>query len=112
MKGLNPSDVVFTKKSVEILLARVKTSRDEIVTEITSLRGITSVTRSERLHQGKLEIRYQCYFIYSNARGRCYIVTLNGQLKIITVYPIGRATIRRYRRALNRRTSKKGKETI
>ena len=45
------------------------------------------------------ETRYVLYFVYSGKRGRVYVIKpMRKELKIITIYPIGKLTLRRYRK--------------
>ena len=46
----------------------------------------------------KGEIRYTLYFIYSNKRGRAYALTFRNKIRLITVFPLGRRTLKKYKR--------------
>ena len=44
------------------------------------------------------EIRYALYFVYSNSRGRVYVLTFRDRIRVITIFPLGRTTLRKYQR--------------
>ena len=44
------------------------------------------------------EARYALYFIYSGARGRVYVLRFTDKIRIVTVYPLGRTTLKNYNR--------------
>ena len=45
------------------------------------------------------EKRYKTYHVYSSKRGRAYVITFRNKIRIITIYPLGPHTIRRYHKA-------------
>lgn len=45
------------------------------------------------------EERYKTYHIYSSSKGRVYVVTFTEKIRIITIYPLGPSTTKRYRKA-------------
>ena len=45
------------------------------------------------------EKRYKAYFVYSSKRGRVYIMTFTNKIRIISIYPLGPSTVKRYNRA-------------
>ncbi len=44
------------------------------------------------------EKRYALYYVYSGSRGRTYVLRFCEKIRIVTVYPIGRMTLRKYKR--------------
>ncbi|MBS3074706.1 hypothetical protein J4447_04640 [Candidatus Pacearchaeota archaeon] len=43
--------------------------------------------------------RYKTYHVYSGNTGRVYVITFTDKIRIITIYPLGKSTMRRYKRA-------------
>jgi len=92
-------EIVFTKKELLIWLAkRNNTSLELLKLELKNSKSLVFVEKQEIEYQGKIEERFRCYFVYSNNRGRCYVLKFNHKIKIITVFPLGRTTLRRYKR--------------
>jgi len=81
-------------KPLEYLLSRNKMTKEEIVKEIFECKNLEFTEKQER----KGEIRYVLYFVYSRKKGRAYILRFNEKIRIITIYPIGKKTLRRYRK--------------
>lgn len=102
LKSYKREDIVFTKPNLEILLSDRKLDRNELIEEILSLKNLKYIETEERIHKGINELRYRLYFVYSRSRGRFYVVRFNSKLKIITVFRLGRKTLNRYKRRLNR----------
>jgi hypothetical protein len=48
------------------------------------------------------EKRFRCYFVYSKSKGRCYILRFNKEVKVITAFPLGRKTLKRYKKTFKR----------
>jgi glutathione peroxidase-family protein len=44
------------------------------------------------------ETRYKLYFVYSSKTGRVYVLRFTKKIRIITVYPIGKQTLKNYKR--------------
>lgn len=44
------------------------------------------------------ETRYKLYFVYSSKTGRVYVLKFTDKIRIITVYPIGKETLKKYKR--------------
>lgn len=44
------------------------------------------------------EKRYKLYFVYSSKTGRVYVLKFTKKIRVITVYPIGRQTLKNYKR--------------
>jgi len=45
------------------------------------------------------ERRYKIYHVYSSKKGRVYIITFRDKLRIISIYPLGPSTVKRYYQA-------------
>ncbi len=44
------------------------------------------------------ETRYKLYFVYSSKTGRVYVLKFTEKIRIVTVYPIGKQTLKNYKR--------------
>jgi len=42
------------------------------------------------------EKRYKLYFVYSRKSGRVYVLTFREKIRIISIYPLGKSTVKRY----------------
>lgn len=98
LKKYAVSDITFTKKNYREILHKRKISDDEISRDITNPEKLVFAQKQIRTFKGIDEIRYRCYFVYSHSRGRCYVLKFNSKLRIITIFPIGRKTLNRYRK--------------
>jgi len=86
--------IVFGK-DLAFLLSRVKESKEEIEKEILSCKDLIFV---EKQIKGN-EIRYVLFFIYNKRKGKQYVITFRDKnLRIITIFPLGRRTIRKYKK--------------
>ena len=93
------SSVEFTKINLlSWLEKRNKCTLAEMKGEVLSAQKLVFTEKQKISFEGKKEERYKCYFVYSGSKGRCYILRFNKTLKIITVFPIGRITLRRYKK--------------
>ncbi len=79
-------------KPLDYLLFRNKTTKEEIEKEIIDCENLEFTEKQEK----EEEIRYLLYFIYSRKRGRAYVLKFNEKIKIITIYPLGKRTLKRY----------------
>jgi len=77
---------------------RNKSTIQDLKTEIHDSTDLVFVAKQEVDFQGKKETRYRCYHIFSGSKGRCFILTFNSNIKVITVFPLGRTTITKYRK--------------
>ena len=98
VKEYTPNQVIFTKKNVSFLLERINSSEEDVKKDIFLQKHLTFTEKQSILFDSSSETRYRCYFIYSNSRGRCYVLTFNSVIKIITAFPLGRKTLNRYRK--------------
>ncbi len=94
IKKYKKEDIVFGKE-IDFLLKRIGISREEIEKEILDCKNL-SLTEKQ-VKEG--EIRYALFFIYSKRKGRQYIITFREkELRVITIFPLGRKTIKRYKK--------------
>ena len=81
-------------KPIDFLLSRIKASKKEVEEEIINCKDLKFVEKQER----KGEVRYVLYFVYSRSNGRAYVITFTNKIIIITIYPLGRKTLKKYRK--------------
>lgn len=99
VKNYLKDQIIFTKYHlVDWLCIRNKFTVEEMKEEVLNSKYLVFTERQEVEYEGVKEVRFRCYFVYSRNRGRCYILRFNHQIKIITVFPLGRTTLKRYRR--------------
>lgn len=99
VKEYDLSKVIFTKqKLLDWLANRNNCSIEDMKKEILDLKKLVFVDKQIVDFEGQKEERYRCYFIYSNTKGRFYILRFNGFIKVITAVPLGRRTIRKYKK--------------
>lgn len=82
-------------KPVDYLEFRNGCSIEEMERELLEFKDLKFVER--QLRDG--DKRYKTYHIYSNSKGRVYVVTFTSKIRIITIYPLGESTTKRYRKA-------------
>ena len=92
------SEIIFTKKEINFLERRNKCTLQEMKEELRSLEHLAFAYKQISTYQGKNEERFRCYVVYSGTRGRCYVLRFNHQIKVITVFPLGRRTLRKYKK--------------
>lgn len=66
--------------------------------ELLNGKNLVHVVKQEVVYLNQKEERFQCYFVYSKTKGRCYILKFEEVIKVITVFPLGRTTLKRYTR--------------
>ncbi len=81
-------------KPISYLEFRNGTSIKEMEKDLLEFREIVFTERQFK----DSEKRYKSYQIYSSKWGRVYVVTFIDKIRIITIYPLGPSTVRRYRR--------------
>lgn len=80
-------------KPFDFLLKRVKANKEEVEEEILGCKNL-SLTQKQTKDR---EIRYALFFVYSKRKGRQYVITFReNKIRIITIFPLGRKTIKRY----------------
>jgi hypothetical protein len=99
VKKYSKDQVIFTKSRIlDWLCKRNNITVDKMKDEVLNLKNLTFTQKQQIEHNGEKEERFRCYFVYSNNRGRCYVLKFDKQIKIITVFPLGRTTLKRYRK--------------
>ena len=81
-------------KPIDYLEFRNGCSKEEMEREILESDNAEFVEMQNE--QG--ETRYKLYFVYSSKTGRVYVIKFTEVIRIITVYPIGRQTLKNYKR--------------
>ena len=81
-------------KPLNFLLERMNDTKENIEKELISLKNIKFCEKQER----KGEIRYNLYYVYSNRKGRVYVITFEDKIVIITIFPIGKTTLKKYKK--------------
>ena len=79
-------------KSLNYLLFRNKITEEEIKKELSLCENLEFAEKQKREN----ETRYLLYFVYSKKRGRAYALKFNNKIKIITIFPLGRRTLKKY----------------
>lgn len=100
------SEIKFTKEgdNLEWLAERNNCSLDDLKQELKTTEHLVLAEKQEVDYKGGPETRFKCYYIYSNSRGRCFLVIIGEKIKIITAFPLGRITLNKYRK--NRKNKK------
>ncbi len=97
VKKYSKDQIIFTKfHLLDWLCKRNNCTLDLMRNEILRLTDFVFCEKQEVEFNGKKEERFRCYFVYSNNRGRCYVLRFNRDIKIITVFPLGRTTLKKY----------------
>ncbi len=86
-------DITFTKKDIEEQLKIRRLTKDEIIENLLNPKKLVFAKKQERDFQGKKDVRYDLYFLFSKSKAHRYILSFNDKLKIITVIPLGRKTL-------------------
>jgi len=81
-------------KPLDFLLERINGTKESIEKELISLKNIKFCEKQER----KGEVRYTLYYVYSNRKGRAYSITFEDKIVIITIFPIGKTTLKKYKK--------------
>ncbi len=81
-------------KPIDYLEFRNGCSKEEMEKEILNCYNTEFVGKQKE--QG--ETRYKLYFVYSSKNGRVYVLKFTEKIRIITVYPIGKQTLKNYKR--------------
>jgi len=81
-------------KPIKYLEFRNSCTKKEMEEEILNFENLEFVEKQFR----EEEARYALYFIYSGARGRVYVLRFTDKIRIVTVYPLGRTTLKNYNR--------------
>jgi hypothetical protein len=99
VKRYKKDQIIFTKSRIINWLCKINNMIvEEMKEEVLNPANLTFTEEQQIEYEGKKEERFRCYFVYSNNRGRCYILKFDKQIKVITVFPLGRTTLKRYRK--------------
>ncbi len=99
VKKYSEDQIVFTKsRLINWLCKRNKSTLEKMRNEIINSDALTFTEKQEIKYESEKEERFRCYFVYSGSKGRCYVLRFNHQIKVITVFPLGRTTLKKYRR--------------
>jgi len=99
VKKYSKDQIIFTKsRLIDWLCRRNNSTVEEMINEVINSKDLVFSEKQEAEYDREIEIRFRCYFVYSRNRGRCYILRFNHQIKVVTVFPLGRTTLKRYRR--------------
>jgi len=93
IKKYRKEDLRFAKP-LDYLVWRNNAIKEEMEEELFSLKDLEFAYKQFRGG----ETRYALYFIYSRKRGRVYIVHFDEKMTTVTVYPLGRKTLSKYKR--------------
>lgn len=94
------SEIKFTKTgdNLEWLAERNNCSLEDLKQELKDTNNFVFAEKQEVDHKGELETRFKCYYIYSNSKGRCFLIIIREKIKIVTAFPQGRITLNKYRK--------------
>lgn len=81
-------------KPIDYLEFRNGCSKEEMEKEILNCENIEFVEKQRE--QG--ETRYKLYFVYDFKKGRIYVLKFTEKIRVITVYPLGKQTLKNYKR--------------
>ncbi|MFH1803044.1 MAG: hypothetical protein ABH864_06385 [archaeon] len=82
------------EKPIDYLEFRNGLSKEQMEKEVLDYAHVEFVEKQSE--QG--ETRYKLYFVYSSKTGRVYVLKFTEKIRIITVYPIGKQTLKSYKR--------------
>ena len=85
-------------KPIDYLEFRNGCSKEEMENEILDCGNAEFVEKQKE--QG--EKRYKLYFVYSSKTGRVYVLKFTDKIRVITVYPIGKHTLKNYKESLKK----------
>lgn len=91
IKKYSKEDIEFLKP-LDYLSKRNSLSEENIKEEIIKCDKLAYTEKQDK----PSGTRYAMFFKYSNKRGRCYVLEFKDKLSVVTIYPIGRRTLKRY----------------
>ncbi len=77
-------------KPLNLLLSRIKVSKEEVQKELLQHHNLVYTEKQERGG----EVRYALFFIYSNGKGRLYTITFRNKIRVITIIPLGKTSVK------------------
>ena len=93
IKRYKKEDIKYAKP-LDYLLWRNNLTKEQIEEELFSLNNLERAIKQERNN----EVRYLLYFVHSKRRGRAFALHFNEKMTIITIYPLGRKTLLKYKK--------------
>jgi len=81
-------------KPIDLLLERINDTKENVEKELIDLNNLKFCNKQER----KGETRYTLYYTYSNRKGRVYAITFEDKIVIVTIFPIGKKTLKKYKK--------------
>lgn len=93
IKKYKREDIEFGKP-MNIISHDIHLTEEQIKDELFSLKDITCTAKQNVSG----EIRYVIYFVYGKVKGRAYTLTFRNKIRVITVIPLGKRTLRKYYR--------------
>jgi hypothetical protein len=82
-------------KDLNFFVRRLKITEEKIDEEILKCDNLSFTEKQIR----EDELRYALFFVYSKRKGRKYVITFrDAKLRIITIFPLGKKTLRKYRK--------------
>jgi hypothetical protein len=85
-------------KPIDYLEFRNGCSKNEMEKELLDYNNVELVEKQREQD----ETRYKTYFVYSPRTGRVYVLKFTEKIRIITVYPLGKTTLKNYKRNLKK----------
>jgi hypothetical protein len=80
-------------KPIEYLEFRNGCSKEAMEKELLDYENVEFVEKQKEQD----ETRYKLYFVYSSKTGRVYVLKFTERIRIITVYPLGKITLKNYK---------------
>jgi len=92
VKKYNKEEDIALLKSETYITQRNNITIEEIKREILEVQKLDYTEKQERQNS----VRYALFFKYSNKKGRCYVLEFNNKIKVVTVFPLGKKTLKKY----------------
>jgi hypothetical protein len=80
-------------KPIDYLEFRNGNSREEMEKDLLDYKNVVFVAKQKEQE----ETRYKIYMVYSSRTGRVYVLKFTDKIRIITVYPLGKTTLKNYK---------------
>lgn len=102
LQRTDPQFVYFTKtrRVLDQLYKRVLMKSDKLKFELLQAKHLQYIEKQFTTYQGIGEPRFCCYFFYPEGNGKVFVITFNGSIKIITVFPLGKRTVKKQKRRI------------
>lgn len=86
-----PKEIEYGKP-LKLLQFKSNLTEEQIKKELFNFKFLAFVEKQDRDN----ETRYVLYFVYSKKRGMVFVITFREKIRIITLYPLGQNTLRKY----------------